>query len=122
MIRECTHIMPTGEQCRSIAMRDSYLCYFHTRQNRVQKGEKKVQRLPMAHVNDLRSIQSAIAKLMNLANSPYADSWRVDRMLQVMQLAERVARQCIALEGVSFDCPHCGKAVDDLNGHAVRSS
>lgn len=111
MIRECSHIMPSGKHCRSIAMRDSYLCYFHSRQNRIQKVKKNCQPLPMAPVDDLRSIQLAIAKLMNLANNPYADSRRVDRMLKVMKLAARVARQSIALQGAGLKCPHCGKTI-----------
>ncbi len=66
----------------------------------------------MAPVDDLRGIQLAIAKLMNLVNNPFADSRRVNRMLEVMKLAERVARQRITLKIASRECPHCGKAIN----------
>lgn len=122
MIRECTHIMPSGEHCRSFALRNSNLCYFHARQNRIQRPQKDCPPLPMAHVNDLRSIQSAIVKLMNLANNPYADSLRVDRMLKVMRLAERVASQCIAIEAARHACPHCGSALSDPRDQGMQSS
>ncbi|MDE3202520.1 MAG: hypothetical protein KGN79_16540 [Acidobacteriota bacterium] len=110
MIRECSHIMPSGKHCRSIAMRDSYLCYFHSRQNRIQKPKKGGMMLPTAPVDNLRGIQFLIARLMNLANNPYADSRRVHQMLEVMKLAERVTSQCIALKAHDRACPHCGKA------------
>ena len=112
MSNVCCHIMPSGARCRAYALRGSNLCYFHTNLSRIDKGHKSCRPVSLAPIEDLRGIQLALTQVLNLVNDPYADTRRVDQMLNILKLAARVARHSVPLPLQGPICSHCGHAAD----------
>lgn len=64
MVQACRHIKPSGQRCKSPAMRDHSFCYFHARvHRRTRSADPKELNFPVPE--DHAAIQESIAKLFD---------------------------------------------------------
>lgn len=91
---DCHHVMPSGERCKSPAMRGTQLCYFHSRLRRVTgqrcKPGKKPLKLPF--LEDRVAIQLAVSQILDAIAANTIDPRRASLMLRALQIGSQLFR------------------------------
>lgn len=86
MVQVCRHIKPSGERCKSPAMRDHSFCYFHARvHTRTKKIDPRDLTFPVPE--DFAAIQESIAKVLDAIVNESIDSKQSAQILRGLQLA-----------------------------------
>jgi hypothetical protein len=86
MYQACRHIKPSGERCKSPAMRDHSFCYFHAR---VHERTKLVgpRELSFPVPEDFAAIQESIAKVFDGIVNGRIGSKQSSQILRGLQIA-----------------------------------
>jgi hypothetical protein len=86
MYQACRHIKPSGQRCKSPAMRDHSFCYFHARvhaRTRVVDPQRLIFPVP----EDFAAIQESIAKVLDSIVNERIDSKQSSQILRGLQIA-----------------------------------
>ena len=78
----CAHIKPNGRRCGSPRMKEGQLCYAHARM-----AEITAQKPDLALLEDAKSVQLAIMKLMQLLLDDQVDAKKAGMMAYLIQTA-----------------------------------
>ena len=106
MIPECRHIRPNGTKCRAAALRTKPWCYFHNNHHRERPAaavaaatldhghipvpnDQKSFVLDLPFIEDLSSIQLAIARVLQALAMNQLDTKRAGLLLYGLQIAAR---------------------------------
>jgi len=86
MVQVCRHIKPSGQRCKSPAMRDHSFCYFHARvHTRTQDFNPRKLTFPVPE--DFASIQQSIAKVFDCIVDECLNLKQSAQILKGLQLA-----------------------------------
>lgn len=97
LIRNCRHIMPTGANCQSPAMRDSAYCYYHARLHSHYPRPRKPKNLPkLENLDSRRAIQVAITEVLNGLLARKIDPRQAGRALYGIQMASQAVEGATA--------------------------
>jgi hypothetical protein len=93
MYNLCRHVMPSGAQCKSPALRQQPCCYFHSRLRHATESRKKVKvlNLNLPQLEDHHAVQIALTQVLGAICSDDLDPRRASLLLRGLQTAARVA-------------------------------
>lgn len=88
IISTCRHLMPTGRNCQSPAMKTSAYCYYHARLHNRTGGAPRRKNTPQLPVLDSReAICEGLHTVMNLLVAGKIDPRKAGRILYGIQMA-----------------------------------
>jgi hypothetical protein len=86
MYQACRHIKPSGERCKSPAMRDHSFCYFHARvHTRTKRIDPRELTFPVPE--DFAAIQESIAKVLDGIVNERIGAKQSSQILRALQIA-----------------------------------
>jgi hypothetical protein len=86
MVQVCRHIKPSGQRCKSPAMRDHSFCYFHARvHTRSKLIDPRDLRFPVPE--DFAAIQESIAKVLDAIVDESIGPKQSSQILRGLQIA-----------------------------------
>jgi hypothetical protein len=90
---EWRHILSNGRKCRSAALRGKPFCFHHAKLHFRSSFTRKPGKLAEVGVNDLSSLQSAVAEALRALSSPLTDIRRAGVLLYGLHLAADLAKR-----------------------------
>lgn len=92
MYQACRHIKPSGERCKSPAIRGHSFCYFHARDHRrTTLHNPRVLSFPVPE--DFAAIQESIAKVFDCIVNDRIEPTQSSRILWGLQIALQTIRR-----------------------------
>ena len=93
MYKLCRHVMPSGAQCNSPALRQKPCCYFHSRLRHATEPTNKVEDLEfhLPWLEDHHAIQIALTQVLSAICASQIDPRRAGLLLRGLQTASRIA-------------------------------
>lgn len=86
MYQACRHIKPSGQRCKSPAMRDHAFCYFHARVHQQTKNTDP-HKLSFPVPEDFAAIQESLARVFDSIVRGHADHKETAQILWGLQIA-----------------------------------
>ena len=88
MLRECIHIMPSGEHCQSPALRSGLYCYFHAQPRyRRPKRRKRPTRFVIPPLTDRKNLDEVLNQVLNAFAAGRLDERRAGLLIYGLRLA-----------------------------------
>ena len=105
MVHECRHIMPSGNKCKSPALRESAFCYYHVNLRRATGPKGVFDSIELPPLEDSCGLQIALAQVLDAVIHQRIDSKRAGLLLYGLQIAAQLnARRTDAANPVRELC------------------
>jgi hypothetical protein len=92
MVKRCRHIMPTGRNCHSPALRGMAYCYNHQKFHKtLNRSKYSHNRLQLASIEEPGGIQLAITQICDALGKARIDDRKAHVMMYGLQLATQLA-------------------------------